>query len=166
MGQDQRQIKDRSKTDQRQKQRHPSQQRGREAIERGWKGGQRHWPAPPFHPVSPSQIAEDRLPRRRECVSFRQVPSAGRPRIRALPKLPPSQRPQIQSDLWPGRAKPLVLRLPASHKATARVSPRRQKSARAAPRPDQRQQHCAAPKNPRTTADMPAIARPVESFRN
>jgi len=118
------------------------------------------------HSATPSQIVEDRLPRRHERVSFRQVPSAGRPRIRALPKLPPSQRPQIQSDLWPVRAKPLALRLPARHKATARVSPCRQKSARAAPRPDQRQQHCAAPKNPRTTADMPAIARPVESFRN
>jgi hypothetical protein len=62
---------------------------------------------PRFHStrrrVTPSQIAEDRLPRRRERVSFRQVPSAGRPRIRALPKLPPSQRPQNQSDLWPVR---------------------------------------------------------------
>ena len=33
--------------------------------------------------------------RRRERVSFRQLPSAGRQRIRALPKLPPSQHPKI-----------------------------------------------------------------------
>jgi hypothetical protein len=52
------------------------------------------------HSATPSQIAEDGLPRRHERVSFRQVPSAGRPRIRVFPKLPPSQRPQNQSDLW------------------------------------------------------------------
>ncbi len=51
------------------------------------------------HSVPPSQIVEDRLPWRREHESSRQVPSAGRPRIRALPKLPPSQHPQNQSDL-------------------------------------------------------------------
>jgi hypothetical protein len=56
-------------------------------------------PALPFHSVPPSQIVEDRLPRRCERVSFRQVPSTGAPRIRALAKLPPSQRPQNQSDL-------------------------------------------------------------------
>jgi hypothetical protein len=56
-----------------------------------------HRPALPFHAVTPSQIAEDRLPRRRERGSFRQVPSAGRPCIRALPELPPSQCPQNQS---------------------------------------------------------------------
>ena len=87
----------RSKT---QKQRLPSQQRGREAIERGWKGGQRHWPAPPFHAVSPSQIVEDRqAPAACECESFHQVPPAGRPRIRALPELPPARRPEHQADL-------------------------------------------------------------------
>jgi hypothetical protein len=47
---------------------------------------QRHRPALPFHSVPPPQIVEDRLPRRRERVSFRQVPSDGRPRIRALCK--------------------------------------------------------------------------------
>jgi len=51
------------------------------------------------HSVTPSQIAEDRQPRRRECVSFRQVPSASRPRIRALPKLPHSRQPKNQSNL-------------------------------------------------------------------
>jgi hypothetical protein len=56
-------------------------------------------PALPFDSVPPSQIAEDRLPRRHERESFRQVPSAGTPRIRALAKLPPSRRPQNQSDL-------------------------------------------------------------------
>jgi hypothetical protein len=61
-------------------------------------------PAEAGRSVTPSQIIEDRLPRCRERVSFRQVPSAGTPRIRPLSKLPPSQRPQIQSDLWPVRA--------------------------------------------------------------
>jgi hypothetical protein len=80
-----------------------------------------------FHSATPSQIAEDRLPRRRERVSFRQVPSAGRPRIRALAKLPPSQRPQISpTSAAPG--KPLALRLPAARQATAPVSPGRHKS--------------------------------------
>jgi hypothetical protein len=51
------------------------------------------------HSVPLSQIAEDKLPRRHKRVSFPQVPSADRPRIRALPKLPPSRRPQNQSDL-------------------------------------------------------------------
>jgi len=55
------------------------------------------------HSVPPSQIVEDTQPRRRERVSFRQVPSAGRPRIRALSKLPPSRRPQNQSDLCRSR---------------------------------------------------------------
>ena len=50
--------------------------------------------------ATPPQIAEDRLPRRRDRVSSRQVPSAARPRIKALSKLPPSRRPQSQSDLW------------------------------------------------------------------
>jgi hypothetical protein len=54
-------------------------------------------PALPFHSVTPSQIAEDRLPRHRERVSFRQVPSAGESRIWALPKLLPSPRPQHHS---------------------------------------------------------------------
>ena len=74
------------------------------------------------HSVTPSQIVEERLPRCRERVSFRQVPSAGRPRIRALPKLPPSRRPQNQSDHWPVRASrwpyacpPARRRRPPSH---------------------------------------------------
>jgi len=40
-----------------------------------------------IHSVPPSQIAEDRLPCRHERVSFRQAPSAGRPRIRACLKI-------------------------------------------------------------------------------
>ena len=55
------------------------------------------------HSATPSQIVEDRLPRRHERVSFRQVPSAGRPRIRAFSKLPPSHRPQYHSDLCRSR---------------------------------------------------------------
>jgi hypothetical protein len=60
---------------------------------------QRHRPALPFHAATPSQIVEDRLPRHHERERFRQVSSAGRPRIWALPKFPPSQRPQNQPDL-------------------------------------------------------------------
>jgi hypothetical protein len=79
-----------------------------------------HQPTLPFHFVPPSQIAEDRLPRRRERVSFRQVPSAGRPRIRALRKLPPSRRPQIQplplrASRWPYACPPATRRRPPSH---------------------------------------------------
>jgi hypothetical protein len=49
-----------------------------------------------------------------ESESFRKVPSAGKPRIRAIAKLPPSRRPQNQSGLCrPG--KPLALRLPRNH---------------------------------------------------
>jgi hypothetical protein len=50
----------------------------------------------PLHRLKSSKTGR---PRRHERVSFRQVPSAGRPRIRALPKLPPSRRPQHQSVL-------------------------------------------------------------------
>jgi hypothetical protein len=50
-------------------------------------------------------------PRRCESESFRKVPSAGRPRIRAFAKLPPSQRPQFQP-LTPRQATGLT---PAHH---------------------------------------------------
>ena len=88
------------------------------------------------HSVTPSQIAEDRLPRRRERVSFRQVPSAGRPRIRALPKLPPSRRPQNQSDLCrSGQAAGLTpARQPARRRPPSHPAARSRNSA--APRPD------------------------------
>ena len=73
-------------------------------------------------------------PRRHERESSRQVPSAGRPRIRALPKLPPSRRPQYQCDLCrSGQA--VALRLSAIHQATVPVSPGRQKSEQRGPTP-------------------------------
>jgi hypothetical protein len=51
------------------------------------------------HSVPPPQIAEDRQAPCRERESFRQVPTAGMPRIGVLPKLPPAQGPQNKSDL-------------------------------------------------------------------
>jgi hypothetical protein len=84
----------------------------------------------PFHRLKSSKTGR---PRRCESESFRKVPSAGKPRIRAFAKLPHSHRPQNQPDLChPG--KPLALRLPATRQATARVSPSRQKSVSATPR--------------------------------
>ena len=90
--------------------------------------------------VPPSQIAEDRLPRRRERGSFRQVPSAGRPRIRALAKLPAltppptSVRPlPLRASRWPYACPPPARRRPPSHPAAiSRKS--------AAPRPGEGQQ--------------------------
>jgi len=83
----------------------------------------------PFHRLKSSKTGR---PRRCESESFRKVPSAGKPRIRAFAKLPHSHRPQNQPDLChPG--KPLALRLPASPQATARVSPGWQKSGHRVP---------------------------------
>jgi hypothetical protein len=89
-----------------------------------------HRPALPFRAVTPSQIAEDRLRRRRERVSFRQVPSAGRPRIRGLSK---SFRPQsapeksvrpltIRASRWPDACPPLSRRRARSHRITRTVT--------------------------------------------
>jgi len=47
----------------------------------------------PFHRL---ELSETGVPWRGESGSFRQVPSAGRPRIRAFPKLPHSPRPLFQ----------------------------------------------------------------------
>jgi len=98
---------------------------------------QRHRPALPFRAVTPSQIVEDRQPRRRERGSCRQVPSAGRPRIRALPKPSALTTP-------PKPVRPLAFRAsrwshacPPATKATAPSHPGRQKSEHRAlaPRP-------------------------------
>ena len=77
-----------------------------------------------FHRLNSSKTGE---PRRRERESFRQVPSADKSRIRALSKLPPSHRPQIQPDLCRS-VRAAGLTPPASPTATALVSPGRQKS--------------------------------------
>jgi hypothetical protein len=98
------------------------------------------------HSATPSQIAEDRLPRHRERVSFPQVPSAGRPRIRALPELPPSQRLQNQSDLYrSGQAAGLM---PARHPPGD--GPRLTHRARQPPPPERK------PKTPPAAADQSA----------
>jgi hypothetical protein len=89
-----------------------------------------------------------RQARRHEHVSFRQVPSAGRPRIRALPKLPPSQRPQNQSDLCrsgqsagltpprqPSGDSPRLPRPPEVRTSRPTVSPGHQKSEHRGPTP-------------------------------
>ena len=86
------------------------------------------------HSATPSQIVNDRLPRCHGARKSRQVPSAGRPRIRALSKLPPSRHPKHQPDLC-HLGKPLALRLPANHQATAPVSPGRHKSEQRGPAP-------------------------------
>jgi len=55
----------------------------------------------PFYRLESSETG---VPRRGESESFRKVPSAGWPRIRAFPKLPHSPRPQHQPDLCqPGK---------------------------------------------------------------
>ena len=67
--------------------------------------------------------------------AFAKSPSAGTPRIRALPELSPSQRPQNQSDLWPLRASRWPYACPATRQATAPISPGRQKSEKRGPAP-------------------------------
>jgi hypothetical protein len=96
--------------------------------------------------------------RRCESESFRKVPSAGTPRIRASPKLsaltapPKSVRPlPIRASRWPDACPPPTRRQPPSHPAFR--SPNS-----AAPRPDQVPGHfaplhygqisCVAPKHP------------------
>jgi len=122
---------------------------------------------PRFHstPLHRLKSSKTGRPRRCERVSFRQVPSAGKPRIRALPKLPPSQRPQNQSDLChPGKTQPLR---PPDTPATARVSPGRQKSEQRgpAPRPGPAALLSSAPawhrecQNPRTPNATPNALR-------
>jgi hypothetical protein len=60
----------------------------------------RHSLAKAGHSATRSQIAEDRLPWRHERISFRQVPSAGRPRIRACLKI---ERGSAAGDFGCGR---------------------------------------------------------------
>jgi hypothetical protein len=100
-----------------------------------------HSTGPRFHstPLHRLKSPKTGRPRRHERASFRQVPSAGRPRIRVLPKLPPSQRPQNQSDLWPVQASrgpyacpPPTRRRPPSHPAA-----RSRNSTAPPPRPQQ-----------------------------
>ena len=86
------------------------------------------------HSVPPSQIVEDRLPRRRERESFRQVPQPAGRASGPCRNFRPHSAPKISpTSAAPG--KPLALRLPATHQATAPVSPGRQKSEHRGPAP-------------------------------
>jgi hypothetical protein len=110
--------------------RHELRQSVKESDKPGNRSSGPRFHSTPFHRLKSPKAG---CPGARECVNFRQVHSADTPRIRALLKLPPSQRPQNQSDLCRS-GKPMALRLPPQTTDDHPVSPCRQELGHRSPK--------------------------------